>query len=242
MYRYDLHVHDNCGSRCGASTPEEMVRAYAEKGMSGFVSTNHFIHGNTAIDKKLPWKERMLGYYDCYLRAKAEAEKYPGFTVLFGVEHAYAGGREVLLYGADIDFLTAHPELENTSIDEFCKIMKENGVLTVTAHPYRVRPYNDDSVRPDPDFVEGVEVYNSHNANDGENRSALLYAKRIGAIMLSGGDMHSSADGKIGDAGIETEKPILTNEDLLKTLKSGEYKLIVHGNPVVPDEVAFSAE
>lgn len=242
MYRYDLHVHDKLGSRCAVSTPEELVKAYAENGMSGFVSTNHFIYGNTAIDRNLPWKERMLGYYDCYLRAKAEAEKYPGFTVLFGIEHAYAGGREVLLYGADIDYLIAHPELENTPIDEFCKIMKENGVLTATAHPYRVRSYNAVSVRPDPDFVEGVEVYNSHNSNDGENNSALLYAKRIGAIMLSGGDMHSSEDNLIGDAGIETEKPILTNEDLLETLKSGEYKLIVHGKAVSLDEVSFSAE
>ena len=239
MYKYDLHVHDNACSKCASSTPEEQVRAYAAKGMNGFVSTNHFIHGNTTVSRDLPWKERMLAYYASYERAKAEAEKIGDFTVMFGVEHAYAGGREVLLYGVDIEFLIAHPELRNMRIVEFCDLMKKNGVLCITAHPFRVRPYNDESVKCDPDFVSGVEVFNIGNANDEENAKALEYAKSGNYIMTSGGDIHVSADNHIGKAGIATEYPIHDIYELVETLKSGTYKLIVRDKILSKDELSF---
>lgn len=225
MYKYDLHVHTNVGSLCAVSTPEEIVNAYYKAGYSGIVITDHFIRGNTAVSAKLPWEERIDAYYSAVLRARREAEKYKDFTVLFGGEFAYAAGHEILIYGADISFLKSHSELENHSIEALCALLRDNGFITVKAHPYRVREYNDITVSPELYCADGCEVFNSHNTEE-ENAKAMAFADKNGLIMTSGGDIHDSADKNIGMAGIETERPIKTNADLVDLLKSGDYRLI----------------
>ena len=57
MYKYDLHVHTKEGSACGRSTGAEMAEMYAREGYSGFVVTEHFYTGNTAVPRDLPWEE-----------------------------------------------------------------------------------------------------------------------------------------------------------------------------------------
>ena len=57
MYKYEIHLHTNNCSACAISSPEEMVDIAAEKGYSGIVITNHFYHGNTGVDRNLPWEE-----------------------------------------------------------------------------------------------------------------------------------------------------------------------------------------
>lgn len=228
MFKYDLHVHDLVGSLCSSASPEEMVRAFAENGMNGFVSTNHFIHGNTSVSRSLPWEERMREYESAYLRAKKEAEKYENFEVLFGFEHGYAGGREVLVYGADVDFLIAHPEIETMPIEKFSNLMMDSGFVVATAHPYRIRPYNDNSVDPAPLFVNAVEVYNAHNNNE-ENMKAFKYATRNNFLFISGSDTHHTEETTIGKGGIATKRPIKNNKELVSILKAGEYNLIIDG-------------
>ena len=228
MYKYDMHVHDKLGSLCASCTPEEIVDAYAKKGMNGFVSTNHFIHGNTAVDRNLPWKNRMMEYYRSYEIALAAAKKYKDFTVFFGFEHAYAGGREVLVYGSDIDFLINHPEIEKMAPEDFCKLLIDAGCVVATAHPYRERAYNDNSVNNAPLFVNAVEVYNACNTEQ-ENMKAFKYASENNFIFVSGGDTHHTDTPTIGKAGIATEKPIADSAVLVSVLKSGNYKLIIDG-------------
>ena len=108
MFLYETHCHTNACSRCAHSTPEEMVRAYKAIGFAGMVITDHFIHGYTCVPDDLPWEKRMRCYYDAYLRAKEAAED---FDVIFGLEHAYGGGQEVLCYGIDLDFLLQNPDI-----------------------------------------------------------------------------------------------------------------------------------
>lgn len=225
MYKYDLHVHTNVGSLCGVSTPEEMVNSYYRAGYSGFVITDHFIRGNTAVSAKLPWAERIDAYYGAVLRARREAEKYPGFTVFLGGEFCYAGGHEILIYGADTEFLKAHSEIENCGAESLCSLMRENDCVTVKAHPYRVRDYNDITVSPELYCVDGYEVFNSHNTAE-ENAKAMAFAEKNSLIMTSGGDIHNFADENVGKAGIETERQLNTNADLAALLKSGDYRLI----------------
>ena len=69
FYKYELHVHDKLCSACAHNTPEEMVDAYRRAGYSGMCFTNHFLRGNTAVDRSLPWEQKMRAYWDAYQRA-----------------------------------------------------------------------------------------------------------------------------------------------------------------------------
>ena len=51
MFKYEMHCHTNAISKCAISTPLEMVQAYYEAGFAGVVFTDHFIHGNTTVDR-----------------------------------------------------------------------------------------------------------------------------------------------------------------------------------------------
>ena len=230
MYKYDLHVHTSVCSCCGVSTPEEQVKAYAEKGYNGIVVTDHFICGynGTPIPRQLPWRERVDIYYTAYERAAKAADEYESFRAFFGAEYSYAGGHDILFYGLHREFLYEHPEIEYMPVENMCKLLQRAGCLVVQAHPFRDRDYNDRSVKPELYCADGVEIFNACN-NDEENQKAYDYAVKYKKIMTSGGDIHNANDGRIGLSGIFTEKPIESIDDLTYTLKSGNYSLSVKG-------------
>ena len=87
------------------------------------VFTNHFLRGNTAVNRRLPWAEKVRAYYDAYLRAVRWAEGKE-FSVFFGLEHHYGGGKEVLTYGIDLDFLLAHPDLDRLPLREYARLVR----------------------------------------------------------------------------------------------------------------------
>ena len=103
LYRYETHCHSAQCSACAHSLSQDLVRAYREAGYAGLVLTDHFIFGNTCVDRTLPWDARMKAYYQAYLDANAAAEELD-FDVIFGIEHAYGDGKEVLIYGIDLPF------------------------------------------------------------------------------------------------------------------------------------------
>ena len=80
MYFYELHMHTAETSRCGRSSARDMVRAYAEKGFSGVVITDHFINGNSYANEPEAWKDKVDVYLRGYIAAK-EAEEEFGIRV-----------------------------------------------------------------------------------------------------------------------------------------------------------------
>ena len=80
--------------------------------------TNHFLQGSTAIDKTLPWEDKVRAYWNAYLRVKDWA-KDKDFDILFGLEHHYGSGKEVFTYGIDLDFLLAHPNIDVAPIKDY---------------------------------------------------------------------------------------------------------------------------
>ncbi len=134
MYLYETHCHSSQCSRCAVSTSQEMVRAYHRAGYAGLVLTDHFIWGNTAVDRRLPWEVRMQQYYDAYLAAR-EAARELDFDVIFGFEHAYGDGKEVLVYGVGLDFLLSNPDIPQLSLDEFARRIQNAGGIVIQAHP-----------------------------------------------------------------------------------------------------------
>lgn len=151
LYKYEMHVHDSLCSHCGHNPPEVIAKVYYDRGYAGMCFTNHFLQGSTAIDKTLPWEDKVRAYWNAYLRVKDWA-KDKDFDILFGLEHHYGSGKEVLTYGIDLDFLLAHPNIDVASIKDYCDAVHEAGGFISQAHPFRRAPYIDPNVLPQPEL------------------------------------------------------------------------------------------
>ena len=232
LYRYETHSHCSQCSRCGRSPAEDMVRAYHQAGFTGLVLTDHFVLGSTAVDRTLPWDEQMKCYYQAYLDAKAVGDQLD-FDVIFGIEHAYGDGKEMLIYGIDLDFLLANPDIPEITVDEFVDRVHRYGGIAVQAHPFRNRWYVNMEVGPRADLVDGMEVYNLGN-QPGEDKQALRLAKEGNYIMTCGGDIHRSDDPRIGIAGIALPYRIKDEKQLVAALKNGDCQYVVDGN-ILPE-------
>ncbi len=230
LYRYETHCHGSQCSACARSTAQELVEAYHQAGFAGLVLTDHFIFGNTAVSRSLPWKDRMSAYYDAYLQAR-EAGRRLDFDVIFGIEHAYGHGKEVLLYGIGLDFLLENPDIPEISLEELVRRVHGWGGVVVQAHPYRNRPYVDMTVEPRWDLVDGVEVCNLGNL-PGEDRKALVRAGQGNYFFTCGGDIHRADDPRLGRTGIALPYRIHDEQELVLALKSGDCRYILDGKIV----------
>ena len=228
LYRYETHCHCTTCSKCAHSTPQELVQAYKTAGFAGLVLTDHFIHGYTCVDPSLPWKERMERYYGAYLDAKAEGDLLD-FDVIFGIEHAYGGGQEVLCYGIDLDFLLSNPDIPELTLQQFTARVHNFGGILIQAHPYR---YGGWEVPVRQDLIDGIEVFNAGN-DPCKNRMALQKAQEVPCIHTSGADTHSASEARIGQAGIALPYRVHNGQELVAALKAGDHGCIINGQ-IVP--------
>lgn len=234
-YKYDTHIHSLEASACGKNGIREMVQAYHKAGYTGFIVTDHFIHGNTSVPSDLPWKERMKKYYDVYLQAKEEGDKFD-FDVFFGIEHYYEKAREILVYGIDLNFLLSHPELEIADIDTFAKTVHDAGGILVHAHPYRQRAYIPSDYQARIDLCDGIEIYNAHDPWE-HNKLALDDALALKKFPFSGGDMHRIDDPTIGNAGIVLNKRVNSMSEFLELIRVKEYGVLIEGKEYSPQKL-----
>lgn len=227
MYLYETHIHSKTASACAWNTPKEMVQAYKQAGYTGMILTDHFIKGNTRIPRDLDWVSRMHMYYDAYLEAKEEGDKLD-FDVFFGLEHWYEKSKEMLVYGIDLDFLLAHPELNTADIYIFSDLIHEAGGILVHAHPHRIRAYIDPNFKPIYEVCDGIEVYNAADSIE-INELGLKDAMALGKLMTSGGDVHSVNEKNIGKAGVAFARRIKNGRDFVQALRNGEGHIVVDG-------------
>lgn len=232
LYRYETHCHCSQCSACSRSTAQEMVQAYYNAGYAGMVLTDHFIYGNTAVDRSLPWEDQMKCFHRAWLDAR-EAAKDLDFDVIFAIEHAYGDGKEVLIYGIDLDFLLANPDIPRLDLDQLTDRVHAYGGIVVQAHPYRNRSYVNMAVEPRADLVDGIEVYNVCNL-PGEDKQALALTKQKPYIITSGGDIHVASDSRIGLAGIALPYRVRDEKELVAALKRGDQRCIINGR-IVPE-------
>ena len=199
MYKYNLHVHSSGGSACGGSTVEEMIKRHKDVGFTGFALTNHFRHGNSGVDRNLPWEEYVTQYSRYYYDALETAQKLD-FDLLFGVEETYDYGKEFLLYGITPETLIAHPELQHFGIEKWSEVSREMGGFIAYAHPFRAASYI-------------PEI----------NERALETFKDSGKIFIAGGDLHNI---NFNDSfGIKVNERIKTTQQLAQVLKSKQFEL-----------------
>lgn len=214
-YKYELHCHTGCVSRCGRVEPEEIVKLYKSKGYNGIVVTDHY-SPMTFTPNWCPQKQIDF-YLSGYRRMKAAAGD--DFTVLLGIElRHYFTANDYLIYGIDEDFLYSSGNLMKPWEKEVFLLVKERGYLIYQAHPFRVGIR-----RCNPDYIDGVEIYNGKTGK-AENQKAFEWAKENNKLMVSGSDFHTVKN--LARGGIITDNPVKNNNDLLNVLRAQNFEMI----------------
>ena len=226
MYKYQMHLHTTPCSLCGGLTPETLCQALLENGYQGGVITNHFYHGNSGIDRSenTSWEQFVSAYENDYLACKQEAEKH-GLDIIFSIEESVLPGLEILCYGVTPKVLYDNPQLIKQDLYEWVRVMRENGVVVVQAHPFREADYIPEPGALPHECLDGVEVFNRGNNSPEMNQKALEFATEHGLIKTSSADAHWANHVPYG--GIITERRIRNEKELAALLRSGEYELII---------------
>jgi predicted metal-dependent phosphoesterase TrpH len=218
MFYYELHSHTNTASLCSIVEPEEYINFYIKRGFSGMVVTDHFYHGNTSVNRRLPWDMFIDEYCEGYYRAKREGDKH-GFSVFFGFEQKFIDGNdEYLVLGISPEWLKNHPEIRDMDRIPFYDTIHKAGGFVIQAHPFRERYYISD-IRLSLDYVDAVEVYNQGDTEI-QTRRAYEYAKNLGLPMTAGTDIHSIHDREIV-GGVGFENKINDVSELIEEIKNG---------------------
>ena len=216
-FLYETHMHTCQASACGVSTGKEHARWYKEMGYTGIIMTDHFFGGNTAVDRSLPWEERIRLFCSGYEDAKAEGDRI-GLDVFFGLEQNYEGD-EYLIYGLDPRYLMNHPEMEHwTRQQQFDEVHKYGGCV-IQAHPFRDRGYIA-AIRLGKQFCDGIEVSNAGN-NAYNDAAALRYGKEFGFVMTSGSDNHNAENALARPekvTGVALENKLTSIQDWVKVI------------------------
>lgn len=220
-YKYETHLHTSQGSACGRSTGAEMARAHKEQGYTGIFVTDHFFNGNSAVDRNLPWKEKIELHCKGYEDAKAEGDKI-GLDVFFGLEYGVRAA-EFLMYNIDKQFLLDCEDFDKWHPKKAFDAVHEAGGFIVHAHPFRERDYID-HIKLFPHHVDAVEAINGAHFDHLEfNDRAIIYARMFDLPLTAGSDTHSVKC--MYGSGVETPEKILTPMDYLRQIKEGKLTL-----------------
>lgn len=226
-YIYETHLHTSTASACGKSKGYEYIQKYKEAGFTGIIVTDHFFNGNCAIDRNLPWKERVDAFCRGYEEAKAEGDRQ-NFQVFFSWECRFEGD-EYLIYGLDKEWLLAHPDILSWDHITHYNEIKKAGGLVIQAHPYRERNYLT-RIELHPFQCDGWEVANAGNPAQ-QDSLAYEYALKHHMIMTAGSDIHDA--NQVGDGnqfGVSFDTPLQDISDYVRRIKQGEGKLYVPEN------------
>lgn len=229
-YLYEMHLHTNVASKCGGITPEEVVRLYKAMGYAGVFVTEHFLNGNSSVDRSLPWEEKIRRYADGYEQVKAAAEADGGgLDVFFGVEYHMGNAAEALLYGVTPEWLTAHEEIMAMGPRQVLDFFRSEGILVYQAHPFRLRAYVP-YITLFPQSVDGIEVFNINN-DEHANRMAEAYAKEYGFRTICGSDLHNPRQPRT--TAFTTPFRLTEPLDVKKALETGETGMRILENPLL---------
>ncbi len=216
-YRYETHLHTCQGSACGRSPGAEHVPYYKALGYDGIFVTDHFFRGNCAVDRSLPWEEKVARFCSGYHDAKAAGDRV-GLKVFSAWEESIDGD-DYLVYGCDEAWLLAHPEIEHATRREQLELVHANGGCVVQAHPFRMRDYIR-RILLGARYCDAVEVANAGNRPQ-DDVCAYHYARELGLPMTCGSDNHHSGFAVRDPAvtwGIETDTPLNGPEDYVRLI------------------------
>ena len=236
MFKYEMHAHTKIGSACGVFTPQEIVDYFFERNYTGLCITDHFFNGNCAIDRNLPWKEKVIRYCDAYEKVKETGDK-KGLDIFFGFEYTCNNGAirdsnigtDFLIYGLDKKWLLSKDEsILLLSVNDFMKMVKDEGGFVVQAHPFRLAPYMN-HISLFPLYTDAVEIYNANPNTMGiANNLAVAYAREYGFFETCGSDIHRADLEKL--CVLYLEKRANTVFDIIKEIKNRTARCVIENN------------
>ena len=214
QFKTELHLHTSEVSVCARSTAPEMAERYLAAGYRTVVVTNHYsITTANAMGDAWCTDRYLEGYRVMKEYAKGR------LNVLLGAELRFCGmPNDYLIFGLTEEFLYAHPDLHQMTLETFSPLARENGILIVQAHPFRKG-----MCISNPELLDGIEVFNV-SERPFRNHIALQWAQHYHLIGTSGSDLHAP-ENPIG-AGLLTDSPIESMEELVQILKSRSATLI----------------
>ena len=214
MFKTELHVHSNEVSPCCDMPTPDIAERYVAAGYTTITVTDHFTPAFCREDGL--WQDRVEHFLSGYRRFR-EASAGRLF-VLLGFELRFEGyANDYLVYGLGADFLRGARELPFVSRREACERIHEAGGMIFQAHPFR----NGMTILP-PEGLDGIEILNAHNGHDSRNALAYAFAKHHGLRGIAGSDFHHTYNAN--SAGIMTEDPITSEEELVNILRAGTYR------------------
>ena len=220
-YLYETHLHTSEVSACAVSGAAEQVRAYKDRGYTGIIVTDHFVNGNSGCPRNAPWGEKMKYFLSGYEKAKAEGGKR-GLDVFFGLEFTVRGS-DFLTYGLEPEFLTAHPDMDRLTAEDYSSLVRRHGGYLAQAHQYRDDWYIEHKFPVDHRLVDGIEVYNA-GMPDETNAKALAFARLHSLPMQAGSDSHNI--NAVFTSGIILEKRAESIHDIIAAIKTNRVTLI----------------
>ena len=222
-YIYETHLHTCQASRCGRADGADYPDYMMERGFAGFIVTDHFFNGNSAVPRELPWPERVAMYMSGY-RAALKAAEGKDISVFFGVEFNFEGD-EYLLYGVDEKWLLENPDMLSWSRKELYDSVHSYGGILIQAHPYRERDYLS-RINLTPAICDGIEICNIANPPY-QNALGYEYAKKLGVPQTAGSDIHAFSEGPM--AGMQFDRKLESVKDYAAEVMAGR------GTPVIID-------
>ena len=215
-YLYETHMHTSPASGCSDTKGREYIPRYIDAGYSGMIITDHFFHGNTGIDRSLPWREFVNGFCAGYEDALNEGIKR-NFPVFFGWEETFQGD-DYLVYGLDKQWLLDHPEVIRYSRKEQYEQVKAAGGCVVQAHPFREAHYIP-AINLCPELADGIEIFNAGNEMKW-NSLAFWWAGLLDLPVTAGSDNHH-ANRMCPEnlAGVILDHPLECIQDYVKVIK-----------------------
>lgn len=218
--KIETHAHTSEVSPCSHIPAQDLVRLYAQAGYDAIVITDHFNQNVVERFAGNDWIKNVDRYLLGYKKALIAGSEY-GIRVFFGIETCLVGGDEdFLIYGANPRFLYMNPRLYQLSQREVYARVHACGALLYQAHPYRAPR----CTAQNPDWLDGVEVYNAHPGHENHNDQALAFARRYGLRESAGTDCHEYEH--VGRSGIILDDSVANEQELAAYLRDYAVQLI----------------
>lgn len=204
---------------------EDIVKLYLDNGYDGVVITDHFLNGNTTVNRELPngsYEEKIDLFFRGYEEVKEAAKGR--LKVFFALEASYKG-TDILAYGFDRESLKAVPEIPSMHLRSFADFCRDHGILAVQAHPFREDFYID-HIRLYPN-CEGVETLNAAR-NALCNDLGAYYAKAYNKVVTGGSDIHHTNQKML--SGMAFDEPVESMEQLVSFIRARKGEIIYAPN------------
>ncbi len=215
MGLYEIHCHTAETSICGQVEARDLVKRHKEAGFEGICLTDHYNDYHFA-DR---FADDARNFLKGYRRAREYGEEI-GLKVLFGVEYRFSDtNNDYLVFGLKENFVIENPDVYKLTLKQFREKFKDENFILIQAHPMR-----DGQKRVDVSLLDGMEVVNGNPRHEARNDQVRKYAKENNLIMTGASDYHRTTD--LCLACMDFDNEINTEDDLVREIKAGRYRII----------------